>query len=89
MYSDEHDRGVELWCATPDIPKNANASAKSVFGSSVLLKGKAVPGFLPCFPQSFMLNFPEDPALANAGSTHGDGDLERFLVCKLVGLSWA
>ena len=89
MYSDEQDLGVELRRIMPDIPEDANASAKSVFGSSVLLRRKAVPGLLPCFPRSSMLNFGEDLAFANAGNTHGDGDLERFLVCKLVGLSWA
>ena len=89
MYSDERDLGVELWCIAGDIPENANASAKSVFSTSVLLKRKAVPGLLPCFPRSSMLNFSKDLAFANAGNTHGDGDLARFLVCTLVGLSWA
>ena len=87
MYSHERDLGVELWCVAADLPEDADASAKSVFSSSVLLKTKAVPGLLPCFPRSSMLNFAKDLAFANAGDAHDDGDLERFLVCKLVGLS--
>ena len=89
MYSDERDLGVELWCVGADIPADANDSAKNVFSASVLLKRKAVPGLLPSFPRSSMLNVGKDLAFANAGNTHGDGDLERFLVCKLVGLHWA
>ena len=71
MYSDERDLGVELWCILAGFSKDANASAKSVFGSSALLRRKAAPGLLPCFPRSSMLNFGRDLALANAGNTHG------------------
>ena len=76
MYSDERDLGVELWCAGA-VQHFCAAEEKSCARIVAMLSAK------------LHAQLRKDLAFANAGNTHGDGDLERFLVCKLVGLHWA
>ena len=79
MYSDDRTLGVELWIVL------AAAAESNVFQSSVLLKRKAIPGLVACFPRQSMKNFSKDMSFVTGGKTNGDQDLERtraeFILC--------
>lgn len=83
MYSDDRPLGVELWIV------QAAAAEQHVFQSSVLLKRRAIPGLMSCFPRQSMKNFAKDMSFVTGGKTNGDQDLERvraeFIPCGLVG----
>ena len=76
MYSDDRDLGFQFWIVVAasvadDLPK------KNVFGSSTLLKRKAVPGLLPTMQRVDMSNFWKDLSFAQGGTTNRDMDAER------------
>ena len=76
MYSDDRDLGTDIWIIiSSSIVENIQSG--NIFGSSVLLKRKAVPGLVHAMPRSQMANFCKDLSFATAGKTHGDADVER------------
>ena len=85
MYSDDRALGVELWIVL------AASADMNVFQSSVLLKRKAIPGLVGCFPRQSMKNFAKDMLFVTGGKTNGDQDLERgraeFILCGWYSLS--
>ena len=76
MYSDERDLGFDLWLLVSDTVAE-NLQAQNVFGSSVLVKRKAIPGLVHCMPRGDMTNFSKDLTFAANAGTHGDADLEK------------
>lgn len=76
MYSDERDLGLQVWVVVSATVAD-NLQAKNIFGSSTLLKRKAVPGLLNVMQRVDMLNFWKDLAFAQTGQTNRDADAER------------
>ena len=90
MYSDERALGFQFWIAVAasvmeNIPK------QNVFGSSTLIKRKAIPGLVSCLHRADMANFWKDLSFSGSGSTNRDLDAERrqffsgaALYCQLL-----
>ncbi|CAL1141367.1 unnamed protein product [Cladocopium goreaui] len=90
MYSDERALGFQFWIAVAASVME-NLPKQNVFGSSTLIKRKAIPGLVSCLHRADMANFWKDLSFSGSGSTNRDLDAERrqffsgaALYCQLL-----
>ena len=76
MYSDDRALGFEIWLVVAESVE-ADLQTQNVFGSSVLMKRKALPGLVEVLHRSSMANFTKPHTFAEARDTQRDLDVER------------